>query len=117
MSMDMLLETEGVPIYIPIWFYSNKNRDAEVITLGSFTFQYGSIQIASSTPFTTTLGRFTFQYGSIQIADYTGLNIYQIDLHSNMVLFKSNSNINATLKFTFTFQYGSIQIQSLLDLF
>ena len=61
---------------------------------------------------------FTFQYGSIQINTPDIRKPFYFTLHSNMVLFKSVSEITLPCKIqSFTFQYGSIQINgiSVLD--
>ena len=54
-----------------------------------FTFQYGSIQMIPSLKSKKYLRIFTFQYGSIQIPLTKIITDICINLHSNMVLFKS----------------------------
>ena len=53
-------------IYIPIWFYSNISLLSILIFVIVFTFQYGSIQIIKA----------------------ISLKLINLNLHSNMVLFK-----------------------------
>ena len=54
---------------------------------------------------------FTFQYGSIQMANEDHKVNKDHNLHSNMVLFKSNIFCQFSGAESFTFQYGSIQIK------
>ena len=132
MSMDMLLETEGVPLYIPIWFYSNMRQFAFLIPslpLHSNMVLFKSCALCQYTFYSF----FTFQYGSIQIQTLWLVQLEMLSLHSNMVLFKllwlagyvlrwrlyipiwfySNTNVSkdSNTCYHFTFQYGSIQIK------
>ena len=81
---------------------------------GEFTFQYGSIQMEAVLMIQDPWHSFTFQYGSIQMDDRPIFpKIFMMNLHSNMVLFKSNGGILNSPTILFTFQYGSIQIANL----
>jgi len=57
------------PIYIPIWFYSNAYSAIIFFFVFSFTFQYGSTQIAPELLNTAAASAFTFQYGSTQMRE------------------------------------------------
>ena len=81
-------------LYIPIWFYSNE----ELLRLDKiykyyFTFQSGSIQIGSGSGSYVSTYRFTFQSGSIQILITSFMNPSFHPLHSNLVLFKYNCDL------------------------
>ena len=78
-------------LYIPIWFYSNQTVFLNKLCQACFTFQSGSIQIASINLYPLPGKHFTFQSGSIQMVK------------------------RLQIKFicaTFTFQSGSIQIET-----
>ena len=77
-----------------------------------FTFQYGSIQIASGEGNKVPFIVFTFQYGSIQMNYDELISEAEQTLHSNMVLFKLKDELIRQLRYFFTFQYGSIQIET-----
>ena len=70
-----------------VLFKSNADIKGK-ITSHEFTFQYGSIQMAWKDFKKFFSDIFTFQYGSIQIPTIFGSNGGNLNLHSNMVLFK-----------------------------
>ena len=74
-------------IYIPLWFYSNKDVNNYLLVGAEFTFHYGSILIPLSIFFTLSRAAFTFHYGSILINTFS---------------------LNTVVKYKFTFHYGSI---------
>ncbi len=99
----------------------------------SFTFQYGDIQILYQVLSEIDILQFTFQSGDIQIQQDLALAATQLNLHSNLVIFKLknyhlqwteqkhlHSNLvifkfNYEIKLVeykelFTFQSGDIQI-------
>ena len=75
-------------LYIPIWFYSNKDFAHFMYTFLNFTFQSGSILINAPADARPLWFFFTFQSGSILI---DGMCLITPDirspLHSNLVLF------------------------------
>ena len=75
-----------------------------------FTFHYGPIQINGFHLFVGEQGSFTFHYGPIQININFINNPFQQDLHSTMVLFKFDKDINIYNRKRFTFHYGPIQM-------
>ena len=80
-------------------------------SLHKFTFQYGSNQIKICKKYLAKLVKFTFQYGSNQMFGVHGFGCLKVNLHSNMVLIKSESPIVEEFgSEIFTFQYGSNQI-------
>ena len=87
-SLIIWRNVSTICIYIPIWFYSNELLARVIEAEAGFTFQYGSIQIT---------------FLSIDRKQWN-------NLHSNMVLFKSNIHSQEPRWMEFTFQYGSIQI-------
>ena len=122
-----------MPLYIPIWFYSNWQVTRKTRWLNYFTFQSGSIQILLSplTPFfliklyipiwfysngeTFACKIYTYHL-YIPIWFYSNSIFWKIGeqiliaLHSNLVLFKFVSSYKLKPKQIFTFQSGSIQI-------
>ena len=79
-----------------------------------FTFQSGDIQIIASAKIVANVELFTFQSGDIQI-DFVieWLNKAGINLHTNLVIFKSYCTHSNTIKIIkFTFQSGDIQISN-----
>ena len=56
-----------MPLYIPIWFYSNVDELARLIRPCIFTFQSGSILIEEDISTEEDITDFTFQSGSILI--------------------------------------------------
>ena len=81
-------------LYIPIWFYSNNPDLFQCSGICTFTFQSGSIQIFQTLPHLYPIFTFTFQSGSIQMTSSKLSKQFLITLHSNLVLFKSETPRN-----------------------
>ena len=131
-EMDM---NDNEFIYIPLWSYSNLKYLLVPELHQEFTFHYGPIQIKSYVLLTQFTLQFTFHYGPIQMESqetdnsrkyniYIPLWSYSnscsrkirrcgcLDLHSTMVLFKSNCTfMYIYYNYIFTFHYGPIQIR------
>ena len=54
-------------VYIPIWLYSNPERNTGEGAGSGFTFQYGYIQMTAGIVGNNLAPGFTFQYGYIQM--------------------------------------------------
>ena len=105
-------------LYIPIWFYSNQTVFLNKLCQACFTFQSGSIQIASINLYPLPGKHFTFQSGSIQIIIclklcYAFRNFTFQSGSIQMYISANQDNIVST----FTFQSGSIQIRWKADTF
>ena len=108
------------PIYIPIWWYSNKFHLWNLVLLPLDLHSNMVIFKPQANNKTEEIIKlFTFQYGDIQTEYKSLASFKRIYLHSNMVIFKLIYGSGFTfIPLLFTFQYGDIQtIKSVRCLF
>ena len=90
---DIFIACVGLTLYIPIWFYSNRHSMLFylfIIYLYIPIWFYSNLTQAS---YKSVKSNFTFQSGSIQIATRTTDSDDLTALHSNLVLFKFKCRI------------------------